>query len=259
MKIAAIIFDWAGTMVDFGSCAPVVAMHQAFAARGVALSDGEIRAGMGLAKRDHVAAILREPRAAVEWAGANGKPASEADIDTIFSNLEPLMRDAGAANADLIPGAAKTAQALVARGLRIGSTTGYTRTMMAPIRAAAARQGYSPECVVCAGDTPLGRPSPQMVWKALMEMGVWPAASVVKVDDASAGIAEGKNAGCFTIGVAASGNAMGLDLSAYTALDDTARRIALADARAQLLCAGADMVIDTVADLEGALVSRGLI
>ncbi|MFN0025032.1 MAG: phosphonoacetaldehyde hydrolase, partial [Parvularculaceae bacterium] len=93
MKIAAVIFDWAGTMVDFGSRAPVVAMRQAFAANGVALSDGEIRAGMGLAKRDHVAAILRSPPAAAAWVSATGKPAGEADIDQIFSSLEPLMRE----------------------------------------------------------------------------------------------------------------------------------------------------------------------
>jgi phosphonoacetaldehyde hydrolase len=259
MKTVAVIFDWAGTMVDFGSRAPVVAMRQAFAAVNVSLSEAEIRAGMGLAKRDHVCAILSAPKAAAAWAAVHGRPAHDADVDAIFASLEPLMREAGAAHADLIPGAAVTATALAARGLKIGSTTGYTRAMMGPILAAAARQGYAPEVVICAGETPLGRPSPMMIWKALTAMGAWPSAATVKVDDAPAGIAEGKNAGCFTIGIAASGNAMGLDYEAYSNLTEQARLTSLTAARVELLAAGADMVIDTVAELESALASRGLI
>jgi phosphonoacetaldehyde hydrolase len=259
MRCAAVIFDWAGTMVDFGSCAPVIAMRQAFEAEGVAVSDGEVRAGMGLAKRDHVTAMLGAPRIAAAWTAARGGAHAEQDIDRIFARLEPLMREAGAARAALIPGAAACARLLASRGVRVGSTTGYTRAMMAPIVAAAAEQGYAPDTIVCAGETPLGRPSPLMIWKALGDMRAWPASAVVKVDDAPAGIAEGKNAGCLTIGVAASGNAMGLDLPDYAALDETGRRTRLAAARSELLAAGADLVIDSVADLCAALEGRGLL
>ncbi len=258
MRTPAIIFDWAGTMVDFGSCAPVAAMREAFDAEGVALTDSEIRAFMGLAKRDHVAAILGEPDAAAAWAQVRGERPCEADIDRIFDRLDPLMRAAGAAHAELIPGAAETAAQLRRAGFRIGSTTGYTRPMMTLIQKSAAEQGYAPDVVVCAGETPQGRPSPFMIWKALIDLGVWPATNVVKVDDAPAGIAEGKNAGCFTIGVAASGNGMGLRLRDYQCLADEARTLRLDIARAQLLAAGADLVIDTVAQLPGALEAAGM-
>ncbi len=258
MTCAAVIFDWAGTMVDFGSCAPVIAMRQAFEAERVAVCDAEVRAGMGLAKRDHVAFLLNTPRIGAAWRAAHGAPHGETEIDRVFGSIEPLMREAGAARAGLIPGALETARALVARGIRIGSSTGYTRAMMAPIQAAAAEQGYAPETLVCAGDTALGRPSPFMIWKALSDMGVWPASAVVKVDDAPVGIAEGKNAGCFTVGVAASGNAMGLDLADYAALAEGERRARLCAARTELLAAGADCVIDSVADLPALLAARGL-
>lgn len=253
MRFSAVIFDWAGTMVDFGSCAPVEAMGAAFAQESVALAEADIRAGMGLAKRDHVVSILALEHVAAAWRSAHGNAPTDRDIDRIFGRLEPLMRESGGRRAALIPGAADAARTLAARGLRIGSTTGYTRAMMEPILAAAAEQGYAPETVVCAGETPMGRPAPFMLWTALMRLGVFPTSAVCKIDDAPAGIAEGRNAGCFTIGVAASGNTMGLELSAYQSLSPTEREDRLAQSRAQLLAAGADLVIETVAEAPEAL------
>lgn len=247
--IKAVIFDWAGTMIDFGSCAPVTAMRQAFAAEGVDVTDAVVRTHMGRAKRDHINSILREPEVARAWRDASGGVATEADIDRIFAALEPLMIDAAAAHAALVPGAAALAADLRARGIRTGSCTGYTRAMMAPILAAAAEQGYAPDAVVCAGETVEGRPSPLMAWKNLVELGVWPASACIKVDDAEVGMAEGRNAGCITVGVAASGNLMGLSLAAYRALGPDEREARLASARQALRDAGADHVIDSVADL----------
>jgi phosphonoacetaldehyde hydrolase len=257
MRCAAVIFDWAGTMVDFGSRAPVVAMQQAFEAEGVPVSEAEVRAAMGRAKRDHVAQMLANTRIEHAWRDRHGAAPSEADIDRIFARIEPLMRVAGAAHATLVPGAAHVARELQSAGVPIGSTTGYTRAMMGPIIEAAKSQGYAPDVIVCAGETAFGRPSPLMIWKALLDLGAWPASAVVKVDDAPVGIAEGRNAGCFTIGVAASGNANGLDAIAFAALSDVERAARLAAARSELLAAGADLVIDTVADLPAALRDRG--
>ena len=257
MTVKAVIFDWAGTMVDFGSVAPVIAMRQAFADEGVVIEDEDIRAGMGRAKRDHLWTALSRHRVAAAWVVSHNAPPAEGDVDRMFAALDGLMREAGVARATLIPGAREAAEALRARGVRIGSGTGYSRSMITPIVEAAAAQGYSPEVIVCAGETPVGRPSPLMVWKALVALGAYPAADVVKVDDAPVGVEEGKAAGCFTVGLAASGNMMGLDLADYTALTPADREARLAPARAALLAAGADLVIDTVADLIPALTAAG--
>jgi phosphonoacetaldehyde hydrolase len=257
MKPAAIIFDWAGTMVDFGSLAPVIAMQAAFARRSVPLDAAIVRAGMGLAKRDHVAFILADPAVRDRWTATCGAEPQEADIDAIFADLDTDMREAGASRARLIDGAAGLATELRASGVRIASTTGYTRSMMGPILEAAAAQGYAPDVVVCAGETAAGRPSPLMAWKAMVELGVYPASAVVKVDDAPVGIAEGKAAGCFTVGVALSGNALGLDLDELQALPDAERHSRSEAARRELREAGADLVIDTVADLLDGLRASG--
>jgi phosphonoacetaldehyde hydrolase len=248
-----VIFDWAGTMVDFGCRAPVHALQAAFARRGIVLDEAAARADMGKSKIDHVRALLARPQVAEAWLAATKAAPSEADIAALMDDLGELMRDAAGEAAELIPGAAETVAALRAAGLKIASSTGYTRPMMAPVLASAARQGYAPDHLVCSGETPQGRPSPLMIYKACAELSVWPLSRVVKVDDAEAGIAEGRSAGCFTVGVSASGNSVGLSREGLAALEPADRAARLAAAGASLRAAGADLVIETVADLVPAL------
>jgi phosphonoacetaldehyde hydrolase len=251
--IKAVVFDWAGTMVDFGCQAPVEALVAAFAAEGVDLSAADARRDMGRAKRDHVRALLVHPPVARAWAAAKGSAPDEADGDRIYRALEPLMAQAAARFSDLIPGAAAVAAELRARGVRLGSGTGYTRAMMAEILPRAAQQGYAPEVVVCAGETPSGRPSPLMLWQALIALDAWPANLCVKVDDAEVGVEEGRAAGCWSVGVSASGNGVGRSLAELAALPEPDRRAMVARAAASLEAAGAHLVVDTVADLPQAL------
>jgi phosphonoacetaldehyde hydrolase len=251
--LKAVVFDWAGTMIDFGSRAPVVALCKLFEAAGVPLTEAEARADMGMAKSDHIAAILAGGRVRDAWTAAHGKAPDEADGAALFADIGPMMREAARECAELIPGAADVAGRLRAAGVKIGSCTGYTRPMMADILPLAEAQGYKPDMLVCAGDTAAGRPSPLMLWKNLVELGAWPATACVKLDDAAVGIAEGRAAGVWTIGVAASGNGVGLSRDAFNALAPDDRIARVAAARAALEEAGAHMVIDTVADLPEAL------
>ena len=251
--IKAVIFDWAGTMVDFGCMAPVEALIEAFAGQGVVITAEQARRDMGRAKHDHVWAILSDPQVAAVWNAVHGTPPTAADTDLLYRALEPLIEAAATRCADLIPGAAAEAARLRALGVKIGSGTGYTRQMMSGILPRAAAQGYAPGIVVCAGETPSGRPAPLMTWKALVALDAWPAQACVKVDDATVGIEEGRLAGCWTVGLAASGNGVGLCLSDYQALTEPDRRARVGAAADQLRAAGADYVIDTVADLPAAL------
>ncbi len=252
-----VIFDWAGTMVDFGCRAPVAALVEAFVRHGVRLDEAVARQDMGKAKIAHVRALLARRDVGAAWTTATGAAPSEEDVAALMEDLGPLMQAAAAEAAELIPGAVETVSALRAAGLKVGSSTGYTREMMAPVLARAAEQGYAPDHLVCSGETPEGRPSPLMIYKACAELGVWPLSRVVKVDDAEAGIAEGRAAGCFTVGVSASGNGLGLSRREFVALEPAERAKRLAGVQAGLMAAGADMVIETVADLIPAL--RGLL
>lgn len=247
--VKAVVFDWAGTVIDFGCMAPVEALRQVFAAEGVELRDAEARADMGKAKLDHLRAILANPAVSTRWQSSKGAVPGEAEVERIYAALEPAMARAAARAAVLIPGAAEAVAMLRERRIRIGSGTGYTRAMMAEILPTAAAQGYDPDVVVCAGETPSGRPSPLPTWSALIQLDAWPAAACVKVDDAPVGIIEGSLAGCWTVGIAGSGNEVGLDLAAYRALAPEDRKARLVGAEAALREAGADFVIEDISQL----------
>ncbi|MDR6625537.1 phosphonoacetaldehyde hydrolase [Caulobacter segnis] len=251
--IQAVIFDWAGTMIDFGCRAPVLALREVFAEAGVEIDEVEARADMGRAKRDHIRALLAMPRVADAWRARHGRSSDETDVDRLHDAVEPKMRAAAKDCSALIPGAASLVADLRARGVKIGSTTGYTRPMMADILPLAADQGYAPEVVVCAGETTEGRPSPLMMWKALTELGAWPARACVKVDDAVVGIAEGLEVGAWTIGLSASGNGVGLGQEALASLAPGDRAARIATSAKALRDAGAHYVVDTIGELGPAL------
>lgn len=251
--LKAVILDWAGTVIDFGSRAPVIALQSVFADHGVPITDAEAQADMGRAKNDHIARLLARPRIAAAWQEVHGTAPSAEDVQRLFEAIGPAMIQAAGDRALMIPGAVQVVADLQKAGVKIGSCTGYTRQMMAAILPHAAAQGYRPDCVVCAGETAEGRPSPLMAWKNLVELGAWPAGACVKVDDTPVGIAEGLAAGLWTVGVAASGNEVGLDADALAALPDDERRMRLERARERLRQAGAHVVIDTIADLPDAL------
>jgi phosphonoacetaldehyde hydrolase len=252
-EIAAVVFDWAGTVIDFGCLAPIRALQAAFSAEGVEITEAQARKDMGRAKRDHVVALMADEAVSAAWAGRFGAPPAAADIDRLYAALEPLMEAQAALHGELIPGAAELAAWLTGRGVKIGSSTGYTRQMMAAVLPRAAAQGYAPTVVVCAGETPVGRPSPLPMWKALTELGAYPAWRCVKIDDAVVGVEEGRAAGAWTIGLAVSGNGVGLGLDAWLALSDADRAARAAASEAPLRAAGADYVIGTIAEAKPVL------
>ncbi len=66
-KIDGIIFDWAGTTVDYGCFAPVCAFLKSFEEAGIELTLEEIRGPMGMAKKNHIRTILEMPRIEQLW------------------------------------------------------------------------------------------------------------------------------------------------------------------------------------------------
>ena len=204
---------------------------------------------MGLPKWDHIKALVSDPDIAARWQRAHGAAPTDRDVDRIYEVFVPLNTRVVTDYADLIPGTVETVADARKRGLKIGSTTGYTREIMEPLLPLARAQGYAPDNLVCAGDLASGRPTPLMMYKCFADLGVWPAQAVVKVDDTVPGIAEGLAAGCWTVGVAVSGNALGLSREQLNALSETEREMRRALAMRELVLGGAHYVIDSIADL----------
>ncbi len=248
--LRAVVFDWAGTVVDHGAKAPADVFVRAFAEFGVEIGEDEARGPMGMAKREHVEAVLAMPRVQAAWRERHGQEPGEAEVDRVYEVFVPMNAAVVADHGALIEGAARVTERLRRRGLAIGSTTGYTREIMQPLLPKAAAQGFAPDSLVCAGEVARGRPAPLMLYKTFVDLGVWPASSVVVVDDTPAGIRAGLAAGCWTVGVALTGNAFGLTEAETAALDEAERERRTARAYAELARAGAHAVIDGVGELE---------
>jgi phosphonoacetaldehyde hydrolase len=248
-KIEAVVFDWAGTIVDHGSRAPMGVFVEVFKRFGVEISIAEARAPMGLPKWQHIQAVGRQPAVAARWQAAHGSAFADADADRIYEVFTPLNAEVVPQFADIIPGALATVAALRARGLKIGSTTGYNRPIMDVLAPIAAEAGYVPDNLVCAGDLAEGRPGPLMMYRCFTDLGIWAPASVIKIDDTVPGIEEGLNAGTWTVGLSVSGNGFGLSAGETAALPPAEFAERRAAAARALTLSGAHYVIDSVADL----------
>jgi phosphonoacetaldehyde hydrolase len=249
MKTKAVIFDWAGTLVDFGSQAPMGAFVQLFAQNGIDLTIEQARGPMGLPKWNHLEALGQQPEIAQQWKKIHGQAMSHSDVDRLYEEFTPMSARSAVEYAQIIPGVLETIARLRARGVRIGSTTGYNRAIMRGVVQKAKEQGLEPDNLVCCDDVLRGRPEPFGIYKCLLDLAVWPAQSVIKVDDTVPGLLEGRNAGCWTVAVTASGNETGVSLKDWEALSIEEKNFKRAAAKKRLSKAEPDFYIDSVADL----------
>jgi phosphonoacetaldehyde hydrolase len=251
--VKAVILDWAGTTVDHGSLAPVRVLQQVFAKRGVPISEEEARRDMGVLKIDHIRKIIFSESVSARWRKAVGRDPIETDVEKLFANFVPLQLECLVKYSTVIDGVAETVARLRKRGIKIGSTTGYTRAMLEMVLPPAAAQGYAPDCAITPDDVGAGRPHPWMIFANAIRLQVEPLEAIVKIGDTPVDIEEGLRAGVWTIGVARTGNMIGLSAEDFAALAPAEQATRLENARKQLVSAGAHEVIDAVADCEHAL------
>jgi len=248
-KIQAVLLDWAGTTMDYGCMAPAVVFVEVFKRQGVPITMAEARAPMGAHKRVHIQKISQLDSVRRRWEEAHGRPPGEADVDRMFAEFVPLQLACLSDYSRLIPGTLEVVGAIRARGIKLGSTTGYLREMMEINLRDAKLQGYEPDSTVCASDVPAGRPYPYMCLQNVINLQVSPVEACVKADDTVPGIEEGLNAGMWTIGLAMSGNEIGLPLKELEALDPAERQRRSQRAYARMHQCGAHYVVDSIADL----------
>jgi phosphonoacetaldehyde hydrolase len=244
-----VVLDWAGTTVDYGCMAPVATFMQAFAESGVPITVAEARAPMGMPKWQHIQAITRMELVAARWHAVHGSLPHDRDVDALYARFLPLQVQTVAQHSDVIPGVVETVGALRSRGIAIASTTGYPREVMDVVVRVAAAQGYETDVTICAGDTPAGRPGPFMALQALIRLSISPVEAVVKIGDTAVDIEEGLNGGMWSVGVAVTGNEVGLTAAEYAAQPAEERLRLAKQATERLLSAGAHYVVDSLGDV----------
>lgn len=252
-RLQALVLDWAGTTVDFGSLAPARTLQRAFAEAGIHLTDPEIRREMGLPKKEHIRAIFSAARVEEEWRGLRGRLPAPSDVEELYQAFVPLQLSCLGEYSAMIPGVVESVRRFRERGLKIGSTTGYTRAMLNVLLESSAKAGYSPDCSLSPEDVGAGRPQPFMLYECAVRLQVYPLASLAKIGDTPADVEEGLNAGAWSIGVAGTGNGIGLSCEEFQALPPDERHSRLFKARRELEQAGAHYVIDTLAELDPVL------
>ncbi len=247
--IQAVILDWAGTTMDFGCVAPAVVFVEVFKRKQVPITTAEARVPMGAHKKVHIRKLTQIDTVRRRWEEAHGRPPNEDDVEAMFQDFVPLQLACLSEYSELIPGTLEIVGKLRDLGIKIGSTTGFTTEMTAINLADCERQGYRPDSTVSASEMPAGRPYPFMCLQNAINLEVETVAACVKVDDTLPGIEEGLNAGMWTIGLAISGNEVGLNLSDWEALPKAEKERMRERAYGRMLGSGAHYVVDEIADL----------
>lgn len=251
--IRLVVFDWAGTTVDYGSSAPSEVFDRVFTSAGIHLTREEINRPMGMEKKAHIRELLTSESGSRQWLEAYGCPWTEADVERLYQEFEDTLRQVVAEHSTPIPGVVETVAKLREQGLRIGSTTGYTSEMMELVIPRAKALSYEADCVVTPDVTGASRPTPFMLYECMRRLNVYPPAAVVKVGDTVVDILEGRNAGAWSVGILTGSNLLGLTQEEYLAAQPEeleARKRSAADRYRE---AGADLVIDSILDLPAAI------
>ena len=246
-QVKGLILDWSGTTADAYVLAPAVVFVQVFQKHGVEVAMSEARGPMGLRKDLHIKAMTEIPEIRERWHGIHGQYPTQQDVDRMFEDFVPMQLDCLRNYTTLLPLVAETTQSLQKQGIKIGSSTGFVRSMVDILEEDARKQGYTPDASV-AGDEVINgaRPKPFMVYRNLDIMDVHPIQSVIKVDDTVSGVGEALEAGCWGVGIARYSNYMDMDsLEEADSLSEDEIMRRLTHTRDLLQKAGAHYVIDT--------------
>jgi phosphonoacetaldehyde hydrolase len=187
------------------------------------------------------------------WRQLHGHSPDDAVVNEIYAEFIPLQFSCLEEYSSVIPGVPEIVEDLRGRGLRIGSTTGYTRAMLDLVMSKSAKEGYIPDCSLTPEEVGAGRPHPYMMYECAVRLQVYPLAAIAKIGDTPADVHEGLNAGAWSIGVAGTGNMVGFSLEEFHAFSEAERESRLVKARSELQAAGAHYVVDTLEEIPAVL------
>jgi len=250
MTIQAVIFDWAGTTIDYGSRAPIVAFQKAFENVGIKISEAEIRQDMGLDKYTHIHKIINLPAVQNDWQARFQVLPTSDDCDRIYLDFKDILLASLTDFAQLKPGMTATIDYMNTNQIAYGTTTGYDAEMLAIVLPIAANQGYQPTVNITSEQTNgIGRPAPAMLELACDQLEIKDYTTVLKVGDSINDILEGQNADAITVGLIDGSNLMGLSQTEFEALTTAEQTELRMKITAQYEAVGADHILQSMADL----------
>lgn len=248
-EIKAVIFDWAGTTVDYGCFAPLEVFVEVFKEVGIEITYEEARKPMGMLKIDHIKALLKMDRINSLWIEKYGRDYNEDDINSLYNRFEEVLFASLENFAEPVPGILNLQNQLREKGIKIGSTTGYTKEMLDIVASKAKVFGYSPDFRITSTEVPAGRPYPYMIYQNMVNLAIPNRHSVIKIGDTTVDMKEGKSAGVWTVGILKGGSELGLSQNEVETMNPVELRALMDETAKRLYCAGADYVIEEIKDL----------
>lgn len=248
-EIKGIIFDWAGTTVDFGCFAPLEVFIKVFKEIDMDITYEEARKPMGMLKIDHIKALLKMERIHDLWLKKFNREYNIDDINTLYDKFEEILFQSLENFAEPVPGMLQLQKELRDRGLKIGSTTGYTKEMLDIVAPKAKSFGYSPDFRITSTEVPAGRPEPYMIYQNMINLAIPNRYSIIKVGDTSVDMKEGKNAGVWTVGILKGGSELGLSENDVKTMDPAELKKLMTITARKLYAAGADYIVEEVGEL----------
>eukprot|EP01133_Synstelium_polycarpum_P014571 gene14571-17225_t len=248
-KLEAVVLDWAGTIVDFGSFAPTSVFLAAFQEIGVPITIEEARAPMGRGKWDHIKMILENEEVAKRYSDRMGHVPVDGDVDALYERFMPLQLETISKYSDPIEGAVEALSYMRSVGMAIGSCSGYPQCVMDVLVMEAKKKGIQVDHVVASDSVAHGRPLPAQALANVIALGVQDVQACVKVDDTVPGILEGRRAGMWTVALLLSGNFLGMDYPSFMALDKDQKDKERERIAKEFNQSSPHYMIDTIADL----------
>lgn len=256
MKIEAVIFDWAGTTVDYGCFAPVMTFVELFKSYGISATLEETRKPMGMLKWDHIKTMLEMPTIKAQWEANYHRPVEHSDIDEMHATFTKNLMGILHQHCDIKPYTNEAIEELRTMGIKIGSTTGYTDEMMSIVTKEAEKNGYRPDYWVTPNSVQnFGRPYPYMMFRNMEALQVHDVHAVVKVGDTISDIKEALAAGAIAVGILEGSSLMGLTKEEFDAYSKEEKEILCVRLTKEYEEAGANYVINNLHDLPALITS----
>lgn len=191
-KIQLAVFDMAGTTVNEDNVV-YKTVRAALAKYGVEVSlNTVLEFGAGKEKFKAIADILKETKS------------ESVDPNAVFREFKKMLEDAYAnLNVTTYDGVEELFKILKSKGVKVVLNTGYDqKTAQSLLNKLGWVPGEQIDALITADDVVKGRPSSEMIDKAMEMFKITESENVLKAGDSVIDIEEGKNANCgWTVGV----------------------------------------------------------
>jgi phosphonatase-like hydrolase len=189
------VFDMAGTTVNEDNVV-YKTVRAALAKAGVEVSlDTVLEFGAGKEKYKAIADILEETKSECDF---------EVDAKAVYADFKEMLKKAYA-NLEVTSyeGVEELFKVMQSHGVKVVLNTGYdSKTAQSLLDKLGWKVGEQIDGLVTADDVKMGRPSSEMIDKAMELFNITDPEQVLKAGDSQIDIEEGKNANCgITVGV----------------------------------------------------------